>query len=246
LLLPQIDYVIHLASPASPKFYNKLPFETIDVNTVGTLNMIKLAHYFNATFLFTSTSEIYGDPLEHPQTEEYRGNVNPLSTRSVYDEAKRLGETIVYNYGLKYKINWKIVRLFNTYGPRMRSDDDRVIPNFINQILNKEPITIYGDGTQTRSFCYVKDTVNGLIKLLESDVINVINIGNPNEITILALIKHLTSNFNYPIIYKDLSESDPIRRKPDISKAKYFLKWEPKVNLDDGLKKTMKYFIEIN
>ncbi len=242
----KIDYIFHLASPASPPDYQRLAIETLLVNSLGTLNMLELARKNNAKFLFASTSEVYGDPLQHPQKENYWGNVNPNGERSMYDESKRFGEALCMGYYRKYKIDVRIARIFNTYGPRMQKDDGRVISNFVNQALEGKPFTIYGKGNQTRSFCYVSDMVSALFKLMFTSNLNgqVVNLGNPNEKTILeisTIIKKLT-NSKSQIVFKELPKDDPTRRCPDISKAKKLLEWQPKVTLEEGLKKTIEWY----
>lgn len=242
----KIDQIYHLASRASPIDYQEYPVETALSNSVGTNNMMKIALEKGATILFSSTSEVYGDPKEHPQTEEYWGNVNPIGLRSCYDESKRFGEALLMAYMREYGAKIKIVRIFNTSGPRMRPDDGRVVTNFIIQCLKNEPITIYGDGEQTRSFCYVTDLVEGLHKMMNSEHPGPINLGNPTEMSInqlAAKIKELTGSKS-EIIYKPLPVDDPIRRKPDITKAKELLGWEPKISLEEGLKRTIQYFKE--
>jgi nucleoside-diphosphate-sugar epimerase len=241
----KLDIIFHLASPASPKDFEKIPIEIMFSNSIGLYNLLVLAKEKNARFLFASTSETYGQPQEHPQKEEYWGNVNPVGQRSCYDESKRFGEALSMTFHRIYGLDVKIARIFNTYGPRMRRDDGRVTPNFIIQALNNNPITIHGDGKQTRSFCYVADMVEGLEKLLCSGYSgHVFNLGNTDEISILKLadkIKEITASSS-GIIFKPLPEDDPLRRKPDITKAKEFLKWEPKTTLEDGLKKTVEWF----
>lgn len=249
--LPQFDFLFHLASPASPnaksaRSYMAFPIETLLVNSHGTYNLLEAARKQNAKFLYASTSEIYGDPAVSPQPEEYFGNVNPNGVRSVYDEAKRFGEAITSAYVRKYDLDARIVRIFNTYGPSMRSDDGRVVSNFICQALKNEPITIYGDGSQTRSFCFISDLVEGLFKAMNANGTKgeVINLGNPDERSIseiAEIIKELTSS-NSEIINEDLPMDDPKERKPDISKAKRIISWEPKVALSDGLQMTVEYF----
>lgn len=241
------DYVFHLASPASPNHHSKisyhsLPMETMLVNTTGTLNMLRFAESQNARFLFTSTSEIYGDPLEHPQKEEYRGNVSSIGPRSVYDEAKRFGETLVSYFWREKNLDARIARIFNTYGPRMMKEDMRMISIFIRQALANEPITIFGDGKQTRSLCYISDTVEGLIRLMFSDNTRkeVVNIGSPHEHTVMQyaeVVKELTNSKSKIAVSEQLPEDDPQRRRADITKAKRLLDWEPKVPLEEGLKK---------
>ncbi len=247
----QIDYVVHFASPASPNpasplGYPNLPIQTLKAGALGTHNALGVARAYQAKFLLASTSEIYGDPLEHPQKETYRGNVDPVGTRSVYDEAKRFAEALTMAYHRFHKIDTHIVRIFNTYGPRMRIDDGRVIPNFLLQALRGEPITIFGDGSQTRSFCYVDDLIEGVYLLMLSDYHAPVNIGNPAEISICELanqINQLTENKAgaVTLIEKRLS-TDPQRRKPDISLAKSVLGWEPKTSLENGLLETIRYF----
>lgn len=242
----KVDYIYHLACPASPIAYQKNPIKTLDTNYIGTKNMCELAKMNNATILFTSTSEIYGDPQISPQIESYWGNVNPIGIRSCYDEGKRIGETLLMEYHRCYNVNIRIARIFNTYGPNMDKNDGRVVSNIINQCLSNKDITIYGDGKQTRSFCYVDDTVNGLINLMENEkTIGPVNIGNDNEITILELtmrILKLFKNCSSNLVFKDLPQDDPTRRKPDLTLAKKYINWEPSINLEDGLKKTIEYF----
>jgi len=239
-----INIIFHLSSPASPIDYLQLPIQTLKVGALGTHNILGVAKSKRATILLASTSEIYGDPLIHPQTEEYWGNVNPIGPRGVYDEAKRFAEAITMAYHRQQGLDTRIARIFNTYGPNMRMRDGRVIPNFITQCLKDEDMTTYGDGKQTRSFCYIEDMVEGLYKLSKSDYHYPINLGNPNEITILELanrIKSLT-NSTSKTIFNPLPVDDPKVRMPDISKAKKILKWEPKVNLEEGLVKTISWF----
>ena len=246
----KVDYIYHLACPASPKAYQKDPIKTLDTNYIGTKNMCELARINNATILFTSTSEIYGDPHISPQVESYWGNVNPIGIRSCYDEGKRIGETLLMEYHRCYNVNIRIARIFNTYGPNMDKEDGRVVSNIINQCLSNKDITIYGSGNQTRSFCYVDDTVNGLIKLMNNDkTIGPVNIGNDNEITILQLsqiILKLFKNCSSKLVYKDLPQDDPTRRRPDLTLAKKYLEWEPCISLENGLKKTIHYFSNID
>ncbi len=236
-----VDYVLHFASAASPKAYTEHPVNTLKAGSVGTINTLGLAKKHSAEYLLASTSEVYGDPLISPQNEEYWGNVNPNGERSMYDEAKRFAEAAVATYSRSYGLKTKIVRIFNTYGPRMQLNDGRVVTNFIVQALRNENITIYGDGLQTRSFSYVDDTVSGIISLMNSTEYDVFNIGNPNEMTVGQLaekiieLTHSTSE----IKYLDLPNDDPKQRKPDITKAKTKLDWEPKVNLEEGLTKTI-------
>jgi len=242
----KVDYVLHFASAASPKAYTEHPVNTLKAGSVGTINTLGLAKKHSAEYLLASTSEVYGDPLISPQNEEYWGNVNPNGERSMYDEAKRFAEAAVATYSRSYGLKTKIVRIFNTYGPRMQLNDGRVVTNFIVQALRNENITIYGDGTQTRSFSYVEDTVAGIISLMNSTEYDVFNIGNPNEMTVGQLaekiikLTHSTSE----IKYLELPNDDPKQRKPDITKAKTKLNWEPKVNLDEGLAKTITWVEE--
>ena len=240
----EIDEIYNCACPASPQKYQNNPINTLDVNYIGTKNLLELAKIKKSKFLQCSTSEIYGDPNISPQYEFYRGNVNTIGPRSCYDEGKRVAETLVIEYNKKYKINTHIVRIFNTYGEFMDKNDGRVVSNFINQMLDNKDITIYGNGTQTRSFCYIDDLVLGMIKLMQSDYIYPINIGNDNEMTINDLVNVLKKLIysKSKIIYKDLPIDDPKQRKPDISLAKKILNWEPKTNLEEGLKKTISYF----
>ena len=242
-----IDYILNFASPASPIDYLKIPIQTLKVGSIGTHNLLGLAKAKKARILLASTSEIYGDPLEHPQKESYNGNVNTIGTRGVYDEAKRFLESLTMAYNRVHGLETRIVRIFNTYGPRMRLNDGRVIPAFIGQCLRGESITVFGDGSQTRSFCYVDDQIDGIFKLLFSDYHLPVNIGNPNEISIIEFtneIKELT-NSSSEIIYKPLPENDPLQRKPDITLAKKVLNWEPKVERTQGLKKTINYFKDL-
>lgn len=239
-----VHYVLHFASPASPVDYLKYPIQTLKVGSLGTHNALGLAKAKKARFLLASTSEVYGDPLVNPQPETYWGNVNSVGPRGVYDEAKRFSEAITMAYHRVHKIDTKIVRIFNTYGERMRKEDGRAIPNFINQALNNKPITVYGDGSQTRSFCYVLDLVAGIYRLLMSDQHDPVNIGNPNEMTLIELaeaIIRLTGSKSR-IVFKPLPTDDPKVRRPDIAKARKFLNWKPKIDLETGLKKTIDYF----
>ncbi len=240
----EIDQIYHLACPASPKDYQYNSIKTIKTNILGTLKMLGLAKRTKARILLTSTSEIYGDPNISPQHEEYWGNVNPIGERSCYDEGKRLAETLMMEYHKNCQVETRIARIFNTYGPRLNKNDGRVVSNFINQALNNEDITVYGKGEQTRSFCYIDDQVNGLIKLMNSDYHLPVNIGNPYEITVLTLAKEIIklTNSESKIIYQTLPKDDPTNRKPDITKANNILNWYPKVNLNDGLLKTIEYF----
>lgn len=243
-----LDAVLHFASPASPIDYLKLPIQTLKVGALGTHNALGLALAKKARFLIASTSEIYGDPLEHPQKESYAGNVDPIGPRGVYDEAKRYAEAITMAYHNVHGIDTKIVRIFNTYGPRMRLADGRVVPNFIAQALRGEPLTVYGDGSQTRSFQYVSDLIEGLYRLLMSDYNQPVNIGNPTEMTIMQFaeaVNQITGN-TAGIIYKDdRIKGDPQTRQPDITRARTILGWEPHVSLHDGLEKTIAYFREV-
>ena len=241
-----IDEIYNFACPASPPKYQKDPINTLKVNFLGVLNLLELARRKNAKFLQSSTSEIYGEPEISPQHEGYRGNVNTIGIRSCYDEGKRVAETLIMDYHNQYNVDTRIVRIFNTYGPKMDKDDGRIVSNFINQALNSEDITIYGNGTQTRCFCYIDDQIDGLIKLMNSDYVYPINIGSSHEINVMELaniILNLTKS-NSKIIYKDLPSDDPTNRRPDITKAKNILQWEPLYHLEKGLMKTIKYFRE--
>jgi len=243
-----VDYIFHLASPASPVDYQNYPVETMLANSLGTLNMLNLAKEKNARFLLASTSEVYGDPEEHPQNEHYWGRVNPTGPRACYDESKRFAEALTMSYYRKHALDVRIARIFNTYGPRMRSDDGRVIPNFILQALRGEPITIYGDGKQTRSFCYIGDMIEALERIMFSEGISgeVFNVGNPEEFAIIEvaeIIKRL-ANSDSKIVFKELPEDDPRKRRPDISKIREKLSWEPKTGFEDGLRETIKHFID--
>ena len=237
----ELDYVLHLASAASPRAYTEHPINTLKAGSSGTINTLGLAKAKNAKYLLTSTSEIYGNPKVSPQSETYWGNVNPNGPRSMYDEAKRFSEAAVSSYNRIYNLNTRIVRLFNTYGPKMKIDDGRVVTNFIFQALNGEDITIYGNGDQTRSFCYIEDTLSGIIKAMDSESSEVFNIGNPNEITVKKLAEIIIelTNSNSSLKFLELPEDDPMQRKPDISKAKEFLKWSPTTPLEEGLIKTI-------
>ena len=238
-----LDYVLHLASAASPKAYTQHPINTLKAGSIGTINTLGLAKAKGAKYLLTSTSEVYGDPQISPQPETYWGNVNPNGVRSMYDEAKRFAEAAVASYNRIYNLDTRIVRLFNTYGPKMKINDGRVVTNFISQAISGEDITIYGNGDQTRSFCFVDDTVLGIIKAMESDSSEVFNIGNPNEITILQLAEKVISltNSKSAIKFVELPEDDPMQRKPDITKANKKLNWFPEVLLEDGLMKTIEW-----
>ncbi|MDG2153849.1 MAG: SDR family oxidoreductase [Crocinitomicaceae bacterium] len=239
-----LDYILHFASPASPIDYLKIPIQTLKVGSLGVHNCLGLAKAKKARMLIASTSEVYGDPEVHPQHEEYWGNVNPVGPRGVYDEAKRFQEAITMAYHNFHGVETRIVRIFNTYGPRMRLNDGRVLPAFIGQALRGEDLTVFGDGSQTRSFCYVDDLVNGIVKLLESDYSKPVNIGNPSEITISQFAEEIISltGTEQKVIYKDLPVDDPKQRKPDITKAQELLNWTPKVERSEGLKLTYEYF----
>ena len=239
-----LDYILHFASPASPIDYLKIPIQTLKVGSLGTHNCLGLAKAKNARILVASTSEIYGDPLVHPQTEEYWGNVNPVGPRGVYDEAKRFQEAITMAYHSFHRLETRIVRIFNTYGPRMRLNDGRALPAFIGQALRGEDLTVFGDGTQTRSFCYVDDLIEGIYRLLMSDYALPVNIGNPSEITLKEFAEEVITltGTDRKIIYKPLPADDPKQRKPDISKAKKILDWEPTIGRKEGLKITYEYF----
>ncbi|MBU3676125.1 MAG: UDP-glucuronic acid decarboxylase family protein [Chitinophagaceae bacterium] len=239
-----LDYILHFASPASPIDYLKMPIQTLKVGSLGTHNLLGLAKQKNARMLIASTSEVYGDPLVHPQNEEYWGNVNPIGPRGVYDEAKRFQEAITMAYHTFHGLQTRIVRIFNTYGPRMRLDDGRALPAFMSQALKGEDITVFGDGSQTRSFCYVDDLVEGIYRLLMSDYAHPVNIGNPNEITLKEFaeeVQKLTGSSS-KIVYHPLPQDDPKQRQPDITRAKEILGWEPKVDRSEGLKITLDYF----
>lgn len=240
----ELDYILHFASPASPIDYLKLPIQTLKVGAMGTHKILGLAKEKNARFLCASTSEVYGDPLIHPQTEDYWGNVNPIGFRGVYDEAKRFMEAMTMAYHRYHNLDTRIIRIFNTYGPRMRLNDGRVLPALVGQALTGKPMTVFGDGSQTRSFCYVSDLVEGIYRLLMSNETMPVNIGNPAEITILQFAKeiqkHITTTSE--IIFEPLPEDDPKVRQPDITRAKEILGWEPKVGREEGLKTTIEYF----
>ncbi len=238
------DQIYNLACPASPIFYQKDPVYTLKTSVFGTYNMLELAHSCKARFLQASTSEVYGDPLQHPQKEAYWGNVNPVGVRSCYDEGKRAAETLCTDFHRQHKVDVRIARIFNTYGPNMLPEDGRVVSNFILQALKNEPLTVYGDGSQTRSFCFVSDMISGLMKLMNSNIIGPVNLGNPAEFTIKELAQEVVqlTGSKSKIVYKKLPEDDPKQRQPDISLAKNRLNWSPKVPLKDGLKQTIDYF----
>jgi dTDP-glucose 4,6-dehydratase len=240
----QLDYILHFASPASPIDYLKIPIQTLKVGSLGIHNCLGLARVKNARVLIASTSEVYGDPLVHPQTEEYWGHVNPVGPRGVYDEAKRFQEAMTMAYHTFHGLETRIIRIFNTYGPRMRLNDGRVLPAFIGQALRGEDITIFGDGSQTRSFCYVDDLVEGIFRLLHSDYAQPVNIGNPSEITIKDFAEEIIklTGTDQKVVHLDLPKDDPKQRQPDITKAKAILGWEPKVDRAEGLKITYDYF----
>jgi len=239
-----VDGVLHLASLASPKDYFEHPIETLEVGSAGTRNMLEIARQHGARFLITSTSECYGDPLVHPQVETYWGNVNPVGVRSCYDESKRYAEALTMAYHRVHGVRTNIARIFNTYGPRMQLDDGRVVPAFIDQALHNQPLTVFGDGSQTRSFCFIRDMVDGLCRLMLSDERLPVNLGNPQELTILEFaerIRRITGT-SAPLDFRPLPQDDPKRRQPNIDKAKRVLGWEPKVGLEDGLRETIEYF----
>ncbi|WP_414512406.1 UDP-glucuronic acid decarboxylase family protein [Nostoc sp. PCC 9305] len=240
----EVDQIYHLACPASPVHYQYNPVKTVKTNVMGTLNMLGLAKRVKARFFLASTSEVYGDPEVHPQTEEYRGSVNPIGIRSCYDEGKRIAETLAFDYYRQNKVDIRVVRIFNTYGPRMLENDGRVVSNFIVQALQGNPLTVYGDGSQTRSFCYVSDLVEGFIRLMNSDYIGPMNLGNPGEYTILQLAQTVQNMINpgAQIKFEALPSDDPRRRQPDITKAKTWLNWEPTIPLQEGLKLTIEDF----
>jgi dTDP-glucose 4,6-dehydratase len=241
-----VDYILHFASPASPIDYLKLPIQTLKVGSLGTHKVLGLAKEKKARILLASTSEVYGDPNVHPQQEDYWGNVNPVGPRGVYDEAKRFAEAITMAYHRYHGVDTRIVRIFNTYGPRMRLNDGRALPAFVDQALKNEEITVFGDGSQTRSFCYVDDLVDGIYKLLLSNEVNPVNIGNPDEITIKQFAEEVIkiTGTRSKIVYKDLPEDDPKVRQPDISKAKSLLSWYPKIGREEGLRRTIDYFLK--
>lgn len=241
----KFEAIFHLASPASPIWYQKYPLETLEVNSIGTKNLLELARRDGAQFIYASTSEVYGDPLVHPQVETYWGNVNSFGPRSCYDEAKRFGEALCYTYLTKFQVNVKIVRIFNTYGPNMDPQDGRVVSNLIMQALRGEKMTLYGDGSQTRSFCYVDDLINGFYLMMEKPVTGeVVNLGNPGEFTMLELARLIQKllGHNLEFEYRPLPPDDPQQRRPDIGKAQRLLGWQPTINLEAGLKKTIGYF----
>lgn len=240
----EIDYIFHFASPASPIDYLEYPIQTLKVGSLGTQKALGLAKAKNATFLMASTSECYGDPLQHPQTEDYWGNVNPVGPRGVYDEAKRFSEAMTMGYHRYHDVKTRIVRIFNTYGPRMRLNDGRALPTFMQQALRGEDITVFGDGSQTRSFCYVSDLIDGIVRLSRSNYAMPVNIGNPHEITIQQFAEKVVelTGSKSKIIYRPLPEDDPKVRQPDITRAREILGWEPKVSLADGMQTTMEFF----
>lgn len=240
----ELDYILHFASPASPIDYLKIPIQTLKVGSLGIHNCLGLAKAKNATLMIASTSEVYGDPQVHPQTEDYWGHVNPIGPRGVYDEAKRFQEAMTMAYHTFHNVDTRIVRIFNTYGPRMRLNDGRVLPAFIGQALRGEDLTVFGDGSQTRSFCYVNDLVEGVVRLLHSDYVQPINIGNPNEISIGDFAEEIIqlTGTTQKVIYKDLPLDDPKQRQPDITKAKAILGWEPQIGRAEGLRRTYEYF----
>ena len=243
-LYVEVDEIYNLACPASPKYYQLDPIQTMKTSILGTFNMLGLAKRTGAKILHTSTSEIYGDPKVHPQTESYWGNVNPIGIRACYDEGKRAAETLCFDYNRKHGVDIKVVRIFNTYGPRTGVDDGRVVSNFIIQALRGDPITIYGDGSQTRSFCYVDDMINGLVAMMQSSLTGPVNLGNPSEFTVkeLAMMVLRLTQSSSKIMYKELPQDDPQQRRPNISLARDKLSWEPKVDLETGLKETIEYF----
>jgi UDP-glucuronate decarboxylase len=240
----EVDQIYHLACPASPVHYQFNPIKTIKTSVIGTMNMLGLAKRVKARFFLASTSEVYGDPEIHPQREDYWGNVNPIGIRACYDEGKRIAETLTYDYHRQHNLEVRVVRIFNTYGPRMLENDGRVVSNFIAQALQGNPLTIYGDGSQTRSFCYVSDLISGFVKLMNSEYPYPVNIGNPGEYTIAQLASTIQEMINpaAQVIFAPLPSDDPRRRRPDISKAKSLLNWEPTIDLTEGLKSTIDYF----
>jgi len=239
-----LDYILHFASPASPIDYLKIPIQTLKVGSLGTHNLLGLAKEKGSRILIASTSEVYGDPLVHPQTEDYYGNVNTIGPRGVYDEAKRFQESITMAYHTYHKVETRIVRIFNTYGPRMRLNDGRVVPAFIGQALRGEDLTVFGEGLQTRSFCYVDDLIEGIYRLLFSDCVYPVNVGNPNEITIRDFAEEIIklTGTDQKVIYKPLPVNDPLQRQPDITRAKEILKWEPEIERSEGMRRTLEYF----
>jgi dTDP-glucose 4,6-dehydratase len=242
------DHVLHMASPASPRDYMEHPIATLDVGSAGTRNMLEVARRQNARFLLTSTSECYGDPLVHPQVETYWGNVNPVGPRSCYDESKRFAEAVTMAYHREYGLRTNIARIFNTYGPRMKLEDGRVVPAFLDQALRGASMTVFGDGSQTRSFCYVSDLVDGLYRLMQSEERYPVNLGNPREMTILEFAEHIQrmTGSQSKIVHEPLPEDDPKQRRPDISKARRILGWEPRVSLEEGLQHTVEYFRNVH
>ncbi len=240
----EVDQIYHLACPASPVHYQFNPVKTIKTNVIGTLNMLGLAKRVNARFLLASTSEVYGDPEVHPQSEEYRGSVNPIGIRSCYDEGKRVAETLAFDYHRQNDVDIRVARIFNTYGPRMLENDGRVVSNLIVQALRNKPLTVYGDGSQTRSFCYVSDLVEGLMRLMNGNFIGPVNLGNPDEYTILQLAQTIQTMVNpsADVKFEPLPQDDPRRRKPDITRAKTHLDWQPTIPLNDGLERTIADF----
>ncbi|MDB9493907.1 SDR family oxidoreductase [Spirulina major CS-329] len=240
----EVDQVYHLACPASPVHYQFNPIKTVKTNVLGTINMLGLAKRVGARFFLASTSEVYGDPDVHPQSEDYRGNVNCIGIRACYDEGKRMAETLTYDYHREHGLEVRVVRIFNTYGPRMLPNDGRVVSNFIVQALQGKPLTVYGDGSQTRSFCYVSDLVEGFLRLMASDHTEPVNIGNPGEYTILELAQTIQQRINpeADLVFEPLPQDDPKQRQPDITRAKNWLGWEPTIPLDEGLTKTIAYF----
>ena len=243
-----MDYILHFASPASPIDYLKMPIQTLKVGSLGTHNLLGLAKSKNARILIASTSEVYGDPLVHPQNEDYWGNVNPIGPRGVYDEAKRFQEAITMAYHTYHGLETRIVRIFNTYGPRMRQEDGRVLPAFFSQAIRGEGLTVFGEGQQTRSFCYVDDLVEGIYRLLLSDYAQPVNVGNPSEITIFDFAQEILKLVNNPkahIVFNPLPVDDPKQRRPDITRANQILGWEPKIDRSEGLKRTYEYFRKV-
>lgn len=247
-LREKVDFVLHFASLASPQDYLKFPIQTLKVGSLGTHNVLGLAKEKKAKFLLASTSEVYGDPLVHPQPESYWGHVNPVGLRGCYDESKRFAEALAMAYHRVHRLDTKIIRIFNTYGPRMRIKDGRAVPNFIYQALHNKPLTVYGKGTQTRSFCYIDDLVEGILRVMKANTNEPINLGNPNEFTVLKLAKLVITltGAKGKIIFKALPQDDPRQRKPDISKAKKILNWFPKIRLEEGLEKTIEWFSRQN